>query len=92
MHEVSPHRASDVDRLFPDWRYDREFIQACEKDEGKSREEVSANLSRFYCERDVNPSWEYVEGYADVRGYMGPPLKEDYTVFYRALAIMPISD
>ncbi len=93
MYEVSPTRADDLQRQFPDWRYVKEILQACTRDGGTSREENGAALSRVYCERDGHPYWEYVESYEDIQpSYKGCVLNRDYTVLYRALAVAPFSD
>jgi hypothetical protein len=93
IHDVSAYGAADHTVLFPNWRYAREFSKACEKDGGRPQENSSAAVSQVYCEKEGLPFWEYVEGYADVRPlYTGPPLDKDHTVFYRAIALAPISN
>ena len=93
IHDVFTYRAADHTKLFPDWRYAKEFEKACEKDGGKPHENISAAAVHVYCEKDGFAWWEYLEGYTDVLPiYTGPPLNKDHTVFYRAIAIAPGSD
>ena len=87
MHDVFAYSAAHLAADFPDWRYAREFSEACEKDGGIPRETISAAESRISCEKDGLPYWEFIEGYADVLPtYQGPLLNKEYTVLYRAIA------
>jgi hypothetical protein len=87
MHDTAECRVAEYAGLFPDWRYAGEFAKACEKDGGSTRTDNSGSSGRVYCEKDGSPSWEYVEGYVDIRPiYSGPPLRRDHTVLYRAIA------
>jgi hypothetical protein len=87
VHDTVGCRTEEYASLYPNWRYAGEFAKACEKDGGSPRTDASAAGGSVFCKKDGSPSWEYVEGYADVRPmYSGPPLHKDHTVLYRAIA------
>jgi len=87
VHDTADCKVAEYAALFPNWRYAGEFAEACEKDGGSTRTDISSSVAGVFCEKNGTPYWEYVEGYADVRPmYSGPPLRKDHTVLYRAIA------